>query len=115
MAATVTALPRRAIATTLLMAGLGAIILPWLGLLVLSLEPNVGHLVKPQTLVTGCVLLNGAGLLLLGWRYRHTRPVRVLAGREGVKGFVLNNPDVAAELARMNGLVATRSWLPRGW
>jgi len=101
--------------TALLMVGLGTIVLPWLVLLVLSFEPSVRHLVEPQTLVTGCVALNAGGMLLLAWRYWHTRPVRLLAGKQGVKGFVLRNPDVAAQLAHMNGLVAERVWLPRGW
>ncbi len=102
-------------ATAMVFAGVGLIVVPWVLLLALSFEPSVAHLVEPQVLVTACCVLNGVGMLLLGARYWFTRPVRLLASKEGVTGFVLRNREVARELADLNGLSVDRCLRPRGW
>lgn len=99
----------------LVLAGLGLIVAPWLLLTALSFEPSLRHLVDPQVLVWVAFGLNGLGLAALGGRYWLARPVRLLVSRQGVRGVVLRNGEVAAELAQRNGLTVKRGWRPRGW
>jgi hypothetical protein len=98
-----------------LLVGLGLLVVPWLLITVLSFEPSLKHLVSPRLLVSVAFGLNGLGLLALGLRYVLGRPVRLLVGREGVRGIALRNAAVAAELAEHSGQRAERSWRPRGW
>ena len=102
-------------ASVLLVVGIAPIVVPWLLLTVSSFEPSISHLVKPRILVHAAFLLNGLGLLALGLRYWFTRPVRLLAGKVGLRGFVIRQRAVAEELAARNGLVLERRWLPKGW